>query len=258
MVRAAAKNHGRVTVVVNPDRYPELAELYAAGSQPDLKLRRQLAAEAFSLVATYDSAIADFLGAGGSAEKNGRFAASIQPAFHLQSTLTYGENPHQRGALYRSDDCSGLGASCRLSGLPLSYNNWLDFDAAWSCVRSLPPCSAVIVKHGIAWRRGGRSSAAAALERALACDAQSAYGGVAAINMALDGDAARICREHFIEGIAAPEVSDEGRAVLAERARPRLLRVNSDGAEQGLSIREISGGLLVQDADPGGRLSMSP
>ena len=255
LVRAAAKNHSRVTVVVDPQRYSELAEIYASGAEPSVELRRQLAAEAFSLVANYDSAIAGFLAGEsreGAAEKNAAFAASIQPVFHLQSTLSYGENPHQRGALYRSDGSSGLGASGKLSGLPLSYNNWLDFDAAWDCVRSLPPCSAVIVKHGIPCGAAVGPSAAEALQRALECDSQSAYGGIAAINSELDRDSADICRQHFIEGIAAPEVSDEGRALLADKPRPRLLRIDGGRVGQGLSSRTISGGLLVQDADPGG------
>lgn len=255
LVRAAAKNHSRVTVVVNPERYSELAGIYASGAEPTLELRRQLAAEAFSLTASYDSVIAGFLARKskeGSAEKNSGFAASIQPLFHLQSTLTYGENPHQRGALYGSEDSRGLGASRKLSGLPLSYNNWLDFDAAWDCVRSLPPCSAVIVKHGVPCGAAVGPSAAEALQRALESDSQSAYGGIAAINSELDRDTAHICRKHFIEGIAAPEVSAEGRALLADKPRPRLLHIDCGMAGQELSIRTISGGLLMQDFDRGG------
>ncbi len=257
LVRAAAKNHGRVTVVVNPERYSELAELYAAGAEPDFGLRRRLAAEAFSLVSAYDSAIAGFLGGEGrkgAAEEDPGFAARLDPEFQLQSTLTYGENPHQRGALYRSDDGHGLAASRQLAGLPLSYNNWLDFDAAWDCVRSLPPCSAVVVKHGIPCGAAVGPSPAAALQRAFQCDSQSAYGGIAAINGEFDGEAARICRQHFIEGLAAPAASDEALALIADRPRPRLLRIDGGGSGQGLDMRAISGGLLVQDADPGGPL----
>ena len=254
MVRAAAKNHERVTVAVNPERYPELAEIYAAGAEPGPELRRRLAAEAFSMVADYDSAIAGFLGGTGraAAGEDGGFADRLQPRFYLESVLAYGENPHQRGALYRSGDGPGPGASRQLSGLPLSYNNWLDFDAAWDCVRSLPPRSAVVVKHGIPCGAAVGPSAAAALKRALECDAQSAYGGIVAVNCELDGDAARICRQHFIEGLAAPEISDEAEAELADKPRPRLLCIDDGGAGQGLDIRTISGGLLVQDADPGG------
>jgi phosphoribosylaminoimidazolecarboxamide formyltransferase/IMP cyclohydrolase len=257
MVRAAAKNHARVAVVVDPADYDALlAELDAGGTTA--AFRRRLAAKAFAHTARYDGRIATWLGARADAEEHAE-PASFPPTLHLDfrlaDRLRYGENPHQSGALYvESPTPPGTVAGARvLAGKALSYNNLADADAALECVKRFadgPAC--VIVKHANPCGVALGADLAKAYARAFETDPTSAFGGIIAFNRALDAATARaILDRQFVEVVVAPSVDDDALAVFA--AKPNV-RVLATGAWPGTApianhYARIAGGLLVQDAD---------
>ena len=248
MLRSAAKNHAFVAAVTDPADYHAVAgALDASGGMLDGALRRRLAQAAFARAAAYDAAIAAWL-----AE---RLDMSAPPRFAVAGgagkALRYGENPHQRAAFYaREGEAVAAGAE-QVQGKALGYNNVADIDAALDLAREFDEPAAVIVKHanpcGVACAEGP----AAAWRAALACDPQSAFGGVAAFNRPLDEETARAVCALFMEAVAAPAVDDMARRVFASRKNLRLLLTGdaAGSAPPARSLRSVGGGLLTQDRD---------
>lgn len=249
MLRAAAKNHDDVGVLVDPGDYPAvLGELREHGGLSPAT-RRRLAARAFDHTARYDRAVSDYL-AGPSVD----FPERLDLSFAKHADLVYGENPHQKAAFYRDGSGAGVGAAKQLQGKPLSFNNLLDFDAAAGLAADLEGIrdafGCAIVKHGNPCGTAFGGSPEAAFRRALACDPTSAFGGVIAFPRAVDAAAAGAIAEAFYEGVVAPAFSDEALAVLAKKKNLRVLSAGPlRAARGGHDLRRVDGGLLVQDWD---------
>ncbi|MBS0380267.1 MAG: bifunctional phosphoribosylaminoimidazolecarboxamide formyltransferase/IMP cyclohydrolase [Proteobacteria bacterium] len=253
MLRAAAKNHADVLVVVDPADYGALlTELDAHQGGSEFATRARLAAKAFAHTAAYDTMVAAYLG-GRQAGTATPFPATLPLVYRKLTDLRYGENPHQRAAFYRESAVYGAGiATARmLQGKELSYNNIADADTAIECVRQFDASACVIVKHanpcGVALGTGIRE----AYEGAYRTDPTSAFGGIIAFNRELDGDTATaILARQFVEVLAAPAVSAAARAVLATRPNIRVLELGELEAETSVTeLRSVTGGLLVQDRD---------
>lgn len=254
LIRAAAKNHASVTVVVEPEDYARvLAEMAEHGGATTLALRRSLAAKAFARTAAYDAAIAAwFAGALGE-----RTPATRAIAGALAEALRYGENPHQWAAFYRTAERRfGVATATQVQGKELSYNNLNDTDAAYELVAEFDPAASAavaIIKHanpcGVATAKTLRE----AYEKALRCDPVSAFGGIIALNRPLDTDSAREIVKIFTEVIVAPDASGEAKAIVAEKKNLRLLLAGGlpDPTSEGLSFRSLAGGFLVQSRDNG-------
>ena len=256
MVRAAAKNHADVAVLTSPAQYPAFLEALGAGAiSPEL--RRQLALEAFSHTAEYDTAISQWLTAQLKAEGAGSFSLQL-PA---RQSLRYGENPHQSAPWYAQPG-AGLGAGEQLQGKELSYNNILDLEAALATVREFgyggQPAggnafkpAAVVVKHTNPCGVATGSGSANALERALDADRLSAFGGIVAINGPVDGATAGHLTSLFLECVVAPSFDAEARELLSAKANLRLLELAPEAIERASrqQLRSVLGGLLVQDLD---------
>jgi len=256
MVRAAAKNHADVAVLTSPAQYPAFLKALAAGAiSPEL--RRQLALEAFSHTAEYDTAISQWLSAQLASQSAGTFSLEL-PA---RQSLRYGENPHQSATWYAQPG-AGLGAGEQLQGKELSYNNILDLEAALATVREFgyggQPAggnafkpAAVVVKHtnpcGVATGTGSAN----AIERALDADRLSAFGGIVAINGPVDGATAGHLTSLFLECVVAPSFDPEARELLSAKANLRLLELAPEAIERASrqQLRSVLGGLLVQDLD---------
>jgi len=244
LVRAAAKNHTGVAIVVDPARYGDvLAELREHGGL-GAGTRRRLAAEAFAQTAAYDAAIAMWMARDEPLPP--RFSLALERVMELR----YGENPHQSGALYAAE-YSGPGSLARgvqLQGKELSFNNLLDLDAAWLAANDFEEPSCVIVKHAIPCGVAIGRTDGEAYERALDSDRVSAFGGVVAFNHEVSEAAARAMAEVFTECVVAPGFSPGARAVFGEKKNLRLLQVDGRPAPF-YSGRWITGGLLLQTAD---------
>ncbi len=253
LIRAAAKNHARVTVVVDAADYGAVLDTLEAQGGTDLALRRRLAAKAYAHTARYDGAIAAWLGA----RQDGGEPAAFPPWLTLQlekaADMRYGENPHQRAAFYREPAWTGasVATATQLQGKPLSFNNVADADAALECVRQFDAPACVIVKHANPCGVAVAERLLVAYERAWRTDPTSAFGGIIAFNRPLDGDTAQaIVSRQFVEVIIAPEVSEAARAALAAKPNVRVLACGALGpAAAGLDLRRVTGGLLVQDRD---------
>jgi phosphoribosylaminoimidazolecarboxamide formyltransferase / IMP cyclohydrolase len=259
MLRSAAKNHERVTVVVDPDDYGDLiAELDRAGGETSAATRFRLARKVFAHTAAYDGAIAAYLTSfdepGGEVQP---FPAVMTAQWRRERALRYGENPHQRAAFYVGGDAppGSLARAEVLQGKELSYNNLLDLDAALECVLDLEGPAAVVIKHnnpsGAATDPAG---VAAAYRKARDTDPVSAFGGIVAVNRDVDAELARELSETFLECVIAPAFSDEARELLAKKQNLRLLAVGRlDGrpAAADVILRSVSGGVLVQSRDRG-------
>jgi phosphoribosylaminoimidazolecarboxamide formyltransferase/IMP cyclohydrolase len=251
LVRAAAKNYHSVAVVVTPDRYAEVLASIRRGGV-GMRWRQRLAAEAFGHVARYDAAIAAWFWAGEKEEEPGEWAIGL----HRVGELRYGENPHQRAALYRTVLGPGpLGGAEVLQGKEMSFNNWLDADAALSLAQMLAKPAAVIVKHNNPCGAAVAATAADAYRAALASDPVSAFGGVVAFKGQVDGDAAEATTEVFTEVVVAPDFAPEALEAFASRENLRVVRAGTRPLTTGgfrtpnLDVRHIDGGVLVQDAD---------
>ena len=251
MVRAAAKNHASVAVVVDPADYPDV--LRALGSTEDLgDLRRRLAAKAFRHTAYYDSLVARYL----TGFEDEPFPETLSFGFRRRMTFRYGENPHQRGALYADPlATSGIGRAVQLSGKELSYNNVLDSDGAWELVGDLPPGSACIIKHANPCGAAALGDFAASYRAAREADPISAFGGIAAFNGVVDRAAAEAMAEkgNFLEVVIATEFSEEAREVFARRSGwgqdVRLLEAPLPEQAPYLTVRTVRGGAVVQTSD---------
>ncbi len=252
MIRAAAKNHADVAVVVEPDDYAAiLAELEAHDGATTLDLRARLAAKAFARTAAYDAAIGNWFAA---------TLGDVAPTFRsvggrLIEPLRYGENPHQSAAFYRTpEQRPGVATARQAQGKQLSYNNINDTDAAYECVAEFDPArtaACVIVKHANPCGVAEGGSLAEAYRKALACDPVSAFGGIVALNRPLDAEAARAITEIFTEVIIAPEASEEAVAIVGAKKNLRLLLAGGmpDPRTAGLTVKTVAGGLLAQSRD---------
>jgi phosphoribosylaminoimidazolecarboxamide formyltransferase / IMP cyclohydrolase len=257
MIRAAAKNHADVTVIVDVDDYSALIdELQRGQGTTTLAFRRRMAQKAFARTAVYDAAISNWLAqeTDEAAPKWRAFGGVLHPSF---GTLRYGENPQQRGALYLSGGGRpGVANARQIQGKELSYNNINDTDAAYELVAEFDPAegaAVAIIKHMNPCGVAVGESLLEAYEKALNSDPVSAFGGVVAFNRKLDGASARKIAETFTEVIIAPEADDEALAILAEKKNLRLMLAGSlpDPTAPALDLRSVAGGLLVQDRDNG-------
>jgi phosphoribosylaminoimidazolecarboxamide formyltransferase/IMP cyclohydrolase len=254
LIRAGAKNHASVTVVVEPTDYSTvLAEMEANRGATTLPLRKALAAKAYARTAQYDAAVATWF-----AETLSNRTPEIRVlAGTLAQSLRYGENPHQWAAFYRTAERRfGVATAVQLQGKELSYNNLNDTDAAFELVAEFDPAEAAavaIIKHANPCGVAIGATPKDAYVKALACDPLSAYGGVVALNRTLDVATAEEIAKIFTEVIIAPDASDEAKAVLAEKKNLRLLLAGglSDSRSGGLAFRSVSGGFLVQARDNG-------
>ncbi|HWM58901.1 MAG TPA: bifunctional phosphoribosylaminoimidazolecarboxamide formyltransferase/IMP cyclohydrolase [Pseudonocardia sp.] len=248
MVRAAAKNHGSVAVVVDPGRYQWVLERVANGGF-DLADRRLLAVEAFRHTATYDIAVASWMGSVLAPEPDaGPFPSWVGGSWDRSATLRYGENPHQAAALYGSG-APGVAAAEQLHGKAMSYNNYVDADAAWRTAHDHgAPCVAVI-KHANPCGIAVGTDIADAHRKAHATDPISAYGGVIAANREISVAMAEQVAEVFTEVVLAPSYADGAVAVLARKKNVRVLRLPGQVGRRGAELRAISGGLLLQQRD---------
>ena len=255
MVRAAAKNHRFVNIVVNAEDYPDiLEELRAHDGATSGATRFDLAIKAYEHTAAYDGAIANYFGAlvpGGSAD----FPRTFNLQLHKAQAMRYGENPHQRAAFYREARPAeaGIATAMQLQGKELSYNNVADTDAALECVKNFDAPACVIVKHANPCGVAVAADICAAYELAFATDPESAFGGIIAFNRELDGATARaIVERQFVEVIIAPGASTEAVAAVATKQNVRLLVCGKWSAPApALDYKRVNGGLLVQDRDLG-------
>ena len=256
MLRAAAKNHQDVTVLVDPSDYGGVLAEIAATQDTSIDTRSRLAAKAFAHTAAYDAAVAGYLQR--AQQRPGeRFPDRLPLLLEKVQELRYGENPHQRAAWYRSGTArsGSIGAARLLQGKELSFNNLSDADAAIECVRRLTDPACVIVKHANPCGVAVDASLTAAYARAYRCDPTSAYGGIIAFNRPLDADTARaVLDRQFAEVIAAPAVAEEALRVLAAKAAIRVLTLGSIDAageedEADYELRSVNGAVLVQDRD---------
>ncbi len=249
LLRAAAKNHASVAVLCDPADYRlALDELRARGAVSDAT-RRRLAAKAFRRTAAYDAAIARWMTRETCPED---LPERLTPAFVLAMGLRYGENPHQRGALYvdPSAPAAALARARALQGKELSYNNYLDSDAALLGARALGPGGLVVVKHRIPSGAAIAPTLAEAFEKAWASDPVAGYGGVVAYTGPLDAAGATALTAKFLEVVVAHEVSAEARPILAKKPNLRVLVVAPEsGPRPRLEMRGVDGGLLVQEGD---------
>jgi len=248
MIRAAAKNHGSVTVVVDPEDYAPLLDALREDGGTSLALRKSLAQIAYARTAAYDTAVSSWMAGdqGIAAPRRRSFAGT------LAQTLRYGENPHQAAAFYTDGSARpGVATARQHQGKELSYNNINDTSAAFEAVAEFPAAdgaACVIVKHANPCGVALGATAAEAFGKALDCDRTSAFGGIVALNRPLDGETAIAISEIFTEVVIAPGADEAARAVFARKKNLRLLTTDAvpDPAEAGLYVAPVAGGFLVQ------------
>jgi phosphoribosylaminoimidazolecarboxamide formyltransferase/IMP cyclohydrolase len=249
LIRAAAKNHARVAAVTSPAQYPEiLAELAAGDGELSPELLRRLAGAAYQRTARYDAAIADHF-----ASREEDFPEAILMGFDKALEVSYGENPHQRGAYYteRGARTHLLGLTEQLHGKALSFNNLLDLDAAKKLLAEfeLPAC--VIVKHNNPCGVAIAGDVGTAYVRARDCDPVSAYGGVIVVNRPVDGALGELLAGTFVEVLLAPAYDDDAMAALTRKPNTRIMltteRRRANPGER--DLRRVTGGMLIQDRD---------
>ncbi|HEX5961224.1 MAG TPA: bifunctional phosphoribosylaminoimidazolecarboxamide formyltransferase/IMP cyclohydrolase [Rhodanobacteraceae bacterium] len=256
MLRAGAKNHERVTAVCEPADYGELIETLRRDGGTSFEQRRRFAAKVFAHTARYDGMIADWLSARADGEPGEAYPPTLHLALRRAQEMRYGENPHQAAALYldgRPTAGTVAGATV-LAGKEMSYNNYVDADTALECVKAFdktPAC--VIVKHANPCGVALGQDPLRAYERAFACDATSAFGGIIAFNRPLDGAlAGKILANQFVEVLVAPAFDEEALAALRKKPNVRALATGEWPVATGTvqrQLRSIGGGVLVQDAD---------
>lgn len=263
MVRAAAKNaDGGVTVLTDPSEYPGFLTRLAEKGFVPAEDRRRYAALAFATTAAYDAGIAAWAAGrvGGRLAGEARKAPDIDRLFEVDATeggrqtLRYGENPHQDAWLYREARSErGVANGRLLQGKELSYNNYLDLDAAYRAAWSLPGVSCAVVKHTNPCGMATAATQVEAFERALSGDRVSAFGGILGFNTALSGETAKAIKDSklFVECIVAPTIEEEARKVLAKKTDLRLLEAPAMDPAPHPSFHRIGGGFLVQLPDPG-------
>ncbi|WP_425229093.1 bifunctional phosphoribosylaminoimidazolecarboxamide formyltransferase/IMP cyclohydrolase [Sphingomonas sp.] len=254
MVRSAAKNHAHVVVLTDPLDYEAVLSALDVDGGTGRELRMRLAAKAFALTATYDAMIARWFG---TVDQGERFPATLPLILEAPQLLRYGENPHQRAAFYahRGPGARGIGQARQVQGKALSYNNLNDADAALELAaefRDAAP-TVVIVKHANPCGVASATTLAAAYEGAFACDSVSAFGGIIALNRPIDEATARAITAIFTEVVIAPDADEGALAVFAAKKNLRLLLTGDlpDPARDGLMVKSIAGGWLVQGRDNG-------
>ena len=252
MIRAAAKNHADVAVVVEPRDYDALLAGIETAGGTTLDMRKQLAARAYARTAAYDAAVSGWMAEaiGDETPRQRAFAG------RLAQPLRYGENPHQRAAFYVDGSARpGVATATQLQGKALSYNNINDTDAAFELVADMDRTrpGVAIIKHANPCGVASGPSFAQAYEAAFDCDRVSAFGGIIALNGMLDGPTAEKIAEIFTEVVIAPDADDDARAVFAAKKNLRLLTTGGlpDPADPRLAWRQVAGGFLVQDHDTG-------
>ena len=252
MIRSAAKNFHDVAVVTSPADYPAIAEeLARTGGALTLETKWRLAQKAFATTAAYDSAIASTL------ERippdfhlpaaNEAFPQTLRLSFQKTLDLRYGENPHQKAAMYSDGSGVGVANARQLQGKELSYNNIVDLQAAWDLAQEFDEPVCAIIKHTNPAGAATGKTLAEAYKRALECDPVSAFGGVIGVNRPIDGEAAEEMHKLFLEVIAAPGFDDAAKARFARKKNLRLVEVTA--APQKWTLKNISGGILMQDND---------
>ncbi|BAT92740.1 hypothetical protein VIGAN_07156000 [Vigna angularis var. angularis] len=260
MIRAAAKNHKDVLVVVDTEDYPGLLE-FLKGNHDDEKFRLKLAWKAFQHVASYDSAVSEWLWKQSVGDK---FPPSLTVPLSLKSSLRYGENPHQKAAFYVDKKLSevnagGIATAIQHHGKEMSYNNYLDADAAWNCVCEFKNPTCVVVKHTNPCGVASRDDILEAYRLAVKADPVSAFGGIVAFNVEIDEALAKEIREFrsptdgetrmFYEIVVAPSYTEKGLEILRGKSKTlRILEAKKNEAGK-LSLRQVGGGWLAQDSD---------
>lgn len=255
MLRAAAKNHADVTVVIDPQDYDRVLSQISENGATDKVTRFDLALKTFEHTAQYDGTIANYLGTIKDDGERETFPRTFNSQFQLKQNMRYGENPHQKAAFYtEAEPANGsVSAAVQLQGKALSYNNIADTDAAVECVKVFteqPAC--VIVKHANPCGVATADDLKTAYDRAFETDPTSAFGGIIAFNQELDADTAKaIIDRQFVEVIIAPTISDAAQKIISEKRNVRLLQCGdfSPLNDQSLDFKRVSGGLLVQDRD---------
>jgi phosphoribosylaminoimidazolecarboxamide formyltransferase/IMP cyclohydrolase len=257
MLRSAAKNHKDVVVVCDPADYTRVLEEMQAG-EIAYDTRFMLAKKVFAHTAQYDGAITNYLTSLGEDKAHATRAAypqTLNMTFEKVQDMRYGENPHQSAAFYRdlAPAAGSLSAYKQLQGKELSYNNIADADAAWECVKSLgglgQPAGCVIVKHANPCGVAIGTDALDAYSRALQTDPTSAFGGIIALNVELDGKTAEAVAKLFVEVLIAPSFTAEARAIMAAKQNVRLLEIPLGSANNPFDVKRVGGGLLVQSPD---------
>jgi phosphoribosylaminoimidazolecarboxamide formyltransferase/IMP cyclohydrolase len=253
MIRSAAKNFQDVAVVTSPADYNAIVEeLATSGGQLSVTTKWRLAQKAFATTAAYDSAIATTLER---VSCNGHFSLppeagfpqTLRLSFQKTMDLRYGENPHQKAAMYSDGSGAGVANGRQLQGKELSYNNIVDLQAAWDLAQEFSEPVCAIIKHTNPCGTATAATLAQAYKRALECDPVSAFGGVIGVNRVVDGAAAEEMAKLFVEAIAAPGFDDSAKTKFAAKKNLRLVEVSH--VPEKWVLKNVSGGILVQDAD---------
>jgi len=261
MIRSAAKNFQDVAIVTSPTDYPVIAaEMRQSGGELSLATRWRLAQQAFSTTAAYDSAIAstwervsnngagfELPGSAGVSPATAQFPPTLRLAFQKVLDLRYGENPHQKAAMYADGSGAGVANGRQLQGKELSYNNIVDLQAAWDLAQEFAEPVCVIIKHTNPCGTATGKTLVEAYQRALACDPVSAFGGVIGVNRAVDAAAAEEMAKLFVEAIAAPGFDPDARTGFAAKKNLRLVEIVP--APPKWTLKHVSGGALLQDED---------
>ncbi len=248
MVRSAAKNHANVAIVVSPRRYADVIAAVQGGGTT-LAQRQGLAAEAFAHTAAYDTAVAAYFASNVSIEGDVALDASLSLQFIDPTPLRYGENSHQAATLFHALDGHGIAQATQLHGKEMSYNNYVDADAALRAAYDFTEPAVAIIKHANPCGIAVASDIATAHRLAHECDPVSAFGGVIAANKTVDANAAESIKEIFTEVIVAPDFTDEALEILMGKKNLRLLQLPENYARESEELRQISGGILQQVPD---------
>jgi len=252
MIRSAAKNFHDVAIVTSHSDYNSVADELSRSGGLSLETKWRLAQKAFATTAAYDSAIASTL-EGINADsfqlqpETGAFPSTLRFSFEKKLDLRYGENPHQKAAMYSDGSDVGVANARQLQGKELSYNNIVDLQAAWDLAQEFDEPVCAIIKHTNPCGTATGKTLAEAYKRALECDPVSAFGGVIGVNRPIDAEAAEEMHKLFLEVIAAPAFDEAAKAKFASKKNLRLVQVAP--ANQKWVLKNVSGGILVQDAD---------
>jgi phosphoribosylaminoimidazolecarboxamide formyltransferase/IMP cyclohydrolase len=253
MIRSAAKNFRDVAIVTSPADYDAIAdEMARTAGELSSETKWKLAQKAFATTAAYDAAIASTLekvSANGSFELHASdaFPETLRLSFSKVMDLRYGENPHQKAAMYADRSGTGIANARQLQGKELSYNNIVDLQAAWDLAQEFTEPVCAIIKHTNPCGTATGKTLVEAYKKALECDPVSAFGGVIGVNRPMDGAAAEEMAKLFVEAIAAPSFDEAARAKFAVKKNLRLVEVKH--ASQKWVMKNVSGGILVQDSD---------
>lgn len=248
MIRSAAKNHNDVVVVVEPSSYQIIMEEMKNGGIVSADTRKKLAMKAFAKTARYDGAIANWL----QAQSGDVFGDSLNACVKEKTLLRYGENPHQKAALYVLDNpVPGVASARQIQGKELSYNNIADTDAAFDLVSEFSEPAVAIIKHANPCGVAVGNNLSEAYEKALASDPVSAYGGIIAFNRKIDGDVAELVAKLFVEVIIAPDADEKALEIIGKKKNLRLLLTGEmpELGREDMLVKSVAGGLLVQTRD---------